>query len=150
MLTTLAIAYFTATTPPMGWYTVPTDAELRPYAGFDVHCAFAKEEGGKYHLEYDLPLELTDRDSRHVVLDEESRDGHFVKLIGSEGHAVCLNLTDRFSCMISYSTMEIDEDEVQAYVAAKYPEPAERAARAKLARAFGGDPAGILELKQTP
>lgn len=135
-----------ATAAPMGFYTVPVKAELRPYASFDLACAALKTTDKGYRLEYDLPLELVDAAVRHVVLDEVSRDAGFVTMDGPEGHGICLDASDRYSCIVSYARMTIDDTAVQAYVDRIYPEPLEKSFRRRVAASFSGEPAGIIEL----
>lgn len=147
MLVSLMFAAATVAAPrPMGYYTVPVKPELRPYAAFDLSCALVTARDGTYHLEYDLPLELVDAPLRHVVLDQVTSAAGFVTMDGPEGHAVCMETAQRLSCMINYNTITVDEAQVQAYVDAKYPEPVEKGFRVKVAAAFGGEPAGILDV----
>ena len=145
MLTSLLLLA-AATAAPMGYYTVPVTPDLRPYAHFDLSCAKLTTTPSGYHLEYDLPPELVDAASQHVVLDEVSREPGFVVMQGLEGRAHCLDASDHFSCLVSYLTMKIDQTAVQAYIDHRYTEPTERATRAIVARTFGGEPAGIIEV----
>lgn len=139
-VTTGALAYTT--------YTVPVSDELAPYAKFVLNNSRVEQDAAGVVVSYDLPPELVGPNHPTIVLGGKKRPGNIMLLEGEFGEASCFNRADKVECIVEYDDLEIDMRGVEQVLRARSNDPLEIERRLQVARIFGGEPVGIVEINR--
>jgi hypothetical protein len=160
MATSLLSAPLLAEPSYSGRYAVPVaNAELAPFASFEVRVERLQVLDKRVSLEVLLPFELTGAENYRKVFEGEiASDGALVlDGIWAEGEPEVL---DRLRCALAPSQettvclaqwptlkREVNEEALREHLLQRNPSmpAAELSARVNVSRAFGGDAIGILE-----
>lgn len=130
-----------------GSYTVPVPTELAPYATFSLPDAKLERNATHVTLSYKLPAELVGADHEAITLKGKIRPGRALLLTGKYGDASCLSTNGKTECVVEYDDLEQDMTSAEAAIAVRTQDLAERAARLEVAKLFGSEPVGIVEIK---
>lgn len=139
-LPTFAAAY--------GTYTVPVPPQLAPYATFVMNDSQITRDNTGVVMTYDLPVELVGPNHPTIVLGGKHREGGIMLLEGEFGEASCFTRAEKVECIVQYEDLEIDIAGVERILAARNISPHERELRLQVAKIFGGEPVGIVEISK--
>ena len=127
-------------------YSVPVPAELAPYATFVLNSATVIEDQAGVVVSYDLPAELVGTGHPSIVLGGKKRPGNVLLLEGEFGEASCFSRNAKLECIVKYEDLEIDLAGVENILNQRIADPHERELRLQVAKIFGGEPVGIVEI----
>lgn len=127
-------------------YTVPVSAELAPYASFVLNSATVIEDQAGVVVSYDLPAELVGTGHPPIVLGGKKRPGQVLLLEGEFGEASCFSRHAKLECIVKYEDLEIDLAGVENILNQRIADPHERELRLQVAKIFGGEPVGIVDI----
>ncbi len=127
-------------------YSVPVPTELAPYATFVLNSSTVTEDASGIVLSYDLPAELVGQNHPTIVLGGKKRPGNVLLLEGEFGEASCFSRNAKLECIVKYEDLEIDLAGVERLLNQQVSDPHERELRLQVARIFGGEPVGIVEM----
>lgn len=139
----------TAAAGGSAWYSVPVQAELRPYAVNELTEFSWKIVDDVPTLTYRLPVEIANESTSVIGLTGTtgSTAGGFTEMTGPLGAGVC-NWSDvAVSCMIRYGNLALQENEIDEFLRSHYGQNAiELEKRQKVAHIFFHDPVGIISI----
>jgi hypothetical protein len=129
-----------------GTYTVPVPAELAPFATFMLNDSQVTQDSTGVVVSYDLPAELVGPNHPTIVLGGKHRQGGIMILEGEYGEASCFSRNAKLECIVQYEDLEIDLAGVENILNQRIADPHERELRLQVAKIFGGEPVGIVEI----
>ncbi len=144
LLILAAIPFFGFTGTPI--YTVPTSADLAPYASFPLQNLSVKYQDEQLEVGYDLPISLTG-ELNHVVFSGQTVDGvPNAVLSGPNGTMNCLRSTaGSATCNVKFENLKTDSAKVNLALQAENLDPAIFGKKQIVSRIFNGDPIGVLQ-----
>lgn len=139
------MAALPATPPATPSYVVPVaNAELQPYATFDVGRVWFSVSGTKVKMQYDFPEALSGVAKQGVSFDGSVVEPGVAQLNGAPGSARCVFSDTVASCSEMMTGLATDPARAQALLQTQALSDMERALRGQVIAGFAVDPIGVL------
>lgn len=140
LLTTEAIAF-------EGSYSAPVPDELKPHATTPVSdIRWATGDNNRMILSFTVPSDLTGSEVMSLEFREVGRPAAgFIDLSGPQGRATCISSQAQVICVLKYSRVNPNLQDVEAHLTAKYSDLSIRESKIRVAHRFAIEPAGLLE-----
>lgn len=130
-----------------GLYSAPVPNELKAYATSPMSdVTWTVGANHRVTLAFKVPDDLTGSEAVSLEFREVGRSAPgFVELSGAQGRATCLTSQASVVCLIKYSRVSPDLQDVEAHLNAKYSDETVREGKMHVAQRFMREPAGVLE-----
>lgn len=135
---------------PRAFYDVPVEAELAPYARYEIRNYGKAIKGDVLELSYELPLELTGVPQVVKFAGKIAKGNEPYELDGDFGHMTCGRMDPelrRQSCAVKYHDVNVDLSAVAKVLRAQKLSPEAVDGKMRVAALFhegGGDIGGII------
>lgn len=127
--------------PVRGYYEVPMDGPLKEFSTYPVKFKADEYSTNPNTVNFPLPATLV---GEQLFVKMTKMSGSTNAWSGPNIDGTC-DLIDRtFTCNVKFNNLQIDPIKVQAAVQSNFSNPAEMAARLKVAERFGVEPIGII------
>ncbi len=138
------------TTMRNGTYTVPTPFENLPYASLELPEVTWEVNAPKIKVTYKLPAQLVGPNAKAIVLEGTRDDlSDIVVLKGMHGEAHCISdQAKNFTCIIKFIGLGETLPAAENFIKEKYKSKKLVEKRVEIARAFSGDPIGVLQIRK--
>ncbi len=130
-----------------GLYSAPVPTELKAYATSPViEVKWTVGANHRVTLAFKVPDDLTGSDVVSLEFREVGRSSPgFVELSGAQGRASCLTSQTSVVCLIKYSRVSPNPQDVAEHLNEKYGDETMREGKKRVADRFMREPAGVLE-----
>ncbi len=151
LLTLISSLFFLASfahanRPIRGTYEVPVkNGELAPYSIYDVKFKADTYEDNPEKIDFPMPATLVGVPKSIEMNKSSGLNGDV--WVGPNVQGLCKTVGRYFTCNVRFSDLQIDSARVDMAIRSSYTNPEEIANRTLVARAFEGEPIGIIRYK---
>lgn len=128
-------------------YDLPFSNELKEFTSFNVTSEVSKKDD-KYQIKFNLPEDLVGERNVPIELYEKNRNGNKITFSSGSPYQIiaplCTEEKEKLSCFMFFDFYDVDIENVQEFLAAKYAGDETLESRMAVAENFGHEAIGFF------
>lgn len=137
-------SFANAERPIRGVYQVPVADELKVFADYPVKFKSDNYQESPTTISFPMPSALLGEETIFTMskLNDQNTEWAGPNIKGN-----CETVGRYFKCSVQFDAIAVDQTKLEASIIQQFPSKEESAGRMQVARAFGGEPIGVLIYK---